>query len=233
MAVIAAEGYATEAVRTLFRNADKSRNYQLFVFHDADPDGYNIARTLREETSRMPGYQVEVIDLGLKLEDALAMGLQTEKFTRSKALPEGLVLTETERAYFEGEQVRRKKWLCRRVEMNAMTAPGLVDYIERKLQEAGAWGKVIPPDEALLALTEEIYRQEMNRYVEQLLRQLLSLDTLQQEMAEEFQDQVALSGARSWIEEAFVRDPCLSWRGALQGEIATRLAAGSALDFIQ
>ena len=64
MAVIAAEGYATEATRVLFAQADKGQHYQLFVLHDADPDGYNIARTLREETRRMPGYAVEIIDLG-------------------------------------------------------------------------------------------------------------------------------------------------------------------------
>ena len=34
------------------------RQYQLFVLHDADPDGYNIARTLREATERMPDYPV-------------------------------------------------------------------------------------------------------------------------------------------------------------------------------
>ena len=69
MAVIAAEGYATEAARMLFKRADKDKNYRLFVLHDADPVGYNIARTLREETKRMPGYSVEVVDLGLKLDE--------------------------------------------------------------------------------------------------------------------------------------------------------------------
>lgn len=43
MAVIAAEGYATEAARVLFKNAQKDQNYELYVLHDADPYGYNIA----------------------------------------------------------------------------------------------------------------------------------------------------------------------------------------------
>jgi hypothetical protein len=67
MAILAAEGYATEAARVLFEHADKDRQYQLFVLHDADIDGYNIERTLREATARMPGYMVEVKDLGLRL----------------------------------------------------------------------------------------------------------------------------------------------------------------------
>jgi len=104
MAVVAAEGYASSAARTLFANAETDRDYQLFVLHDADPHGYNIARTLREETARMPGYSVDVIDLGLSLEEAFDMGLQEEKFTRKKKLPESLLphLNETEFAYFEG-----------------------------------------------------------------------------------------------------------------------------------
>ena len=71
MAVIAAEGYATEAVRSLLQRADKQKQYTIFVFHDADPHGYNIARTLAEETDRMPGYRVKVLDLGLRLEEAV------------------------------------------------------------------------------------------------------------------------------------------------------------------
>src|SRR5262249_53255962 len=61
MAIVAGEGYATEACRALFSSAEKGRDYQLFVLHDADPSGYDIARTLREETQRMPGYKVDVI----------------------------------------------------------------------------------------------------------------------------------------------------------------------------
>ncbi len=148
MAIVAGEGYASEACRALFAHAERGKDYQLFVVHDADPYGYNIARTLREETQRMPGHHVEVIDLGLKLEDALEMGLETETFTRTRALPKGLVLNETERDYFEGERTG-KSWIARRVELNAMSSPQLVRYIEDKLQAAGVRDKVIPDAQAL------------------------------------------------------------------------------------
>src|SRR5262245_15872639 len=146
MAVVAGEGYASEACRVLFASAEKGKDYQLFVAHDADPHGYNIARTLREETARMPGHRVKVFDLGLKLGDALALGLPTEEFTRKKALPRGLTLDETEREYFEGRRAGPKSWVCRRVELNALSGPALVAHIERGLREAGVRGKVIPPD---------------------------------------------------------------------------------------
>jgi hypothetical protein len=224
LAVIAAEGYATEATRVLFAQADKNRNYQLFVLHDADPDGYNIGRTLREETSRMPGYSVEVIDLGLRLEEALAMGLDEEEFTRRKALPQGLVLTETEREYFEGRQVGQRTWICQRIELNALTAPALVAYIEEQLQRAGVRGKVVPPDDVLLRLARELYRQEMDAWVDRTISELFSLDVIKDSLAEAFEGRFSFAEARSWIERAFAFNPSLSWRAALQHKFRSFLA---------
>src|SRR5215204_6654747 len=63
IAVMTGEGYATEAARTLLSVADKNKRMQIFVLHDADKDGYNIARKVRDATKRMPDYSVDVIDL--------------------------------------------------------------------------------------------------------------------------------------------------------------------------
>ena len=225
MGVVAAEGYATEAARTLFAHADKNQNYQLFVFHDADPHGYNIARTLREATRRMPDYHVDVIDLGLKLEEALAMGLQTEDFTRKKALPEGLELTDTEREYFEGHKAGKQSWIAKRVELNALIAPALVAYIERKLQEAGVRGKVIPTEPDLTELAEGLYHQQFSMWIDEALERLLSLEALKASLAAQFRHRITLENARPWIERAFAHNDRLSWRSALGDKLDTLLAS--------
>lgn len=144
MALISAEGYASEAARVLFSQVDEKQSYQLFVLHDADPHGYNIARTLAEETKRMPGYSVEVIDLGFRLEEALDIGLLTETFTRKNALPSGSKLSVKEFAYFTGRP-SSKSWICERVELNALRPSQRLEYVEAKLKEHGATAKVIPP----------------------------------------------------------------------------------------
>src|SRR5262249_25554372 len=133
MAVVAGEGFATEAIRVLFQAASRDYDYQLFLLHDCDPAGYNISRTLREETKRMPGYHVDVIDLGLSWSGAMALGLEAETFTRKKELPKGLLLTPDERRAFEGRRQSRSlsdddraTWIAQRVELNAFTAPGLI-----------------------------------------------------------------------------------------------------------
>lgn len=214
LAIVAGEGYASEAVRLLFDTASKNQGYQLFVLHDADTHGYNICRTLGEETRRMPGYQVEVIDLGLHLQEALDLGLPTEKFTRKNDLPWGLHLTEIEKEYFKGQPHGRKSWICQRVELNAFTAPALVHYIEVKLQVAGALGKVIPPEDDLLPQARDIFQDQVDDLVDHLISQLLPMGAMKQAA---FASLVPdLSMARRWIEEAFHRNSSISWEKALQ-----------------
>ena len=79
MAIIAGEGYACEATRVLLEKAQAEQDFTIFVLHDADPDGYNIARPIRDSTKRMPDHNIEVIDLGLIIQDAIDLGLNNQK----------------------------------------------------------------------------------------------------------------------------------------------------------
>jgi hypothetical protein len=221
MAILTGKGYATEAARTLFEKAEKG-DYQLFVLHDADPDGYNIARTLREETRRMPGYRVQVEDIGLTVEDAEDRGLLPETFTRKKALPSGLELTEREQECFVGgyrgiDGNGKRVYSCTRYELNALkTAPQKIAYIEEKLQEKGVRGKVIPPEEEIDHLAKGKYRTKVKGWVDEIVTEMLSVDELKDKVADELEERFKLQGARRWIETEFKhRDDSKSWREAL------------------
>jgi hypothetical protein len=185
LAIVAGEGYATEACRVLMAKAEGGRKYKLAVLHDADPYGYNIARTLGEETARMPEHNIEVIDLGLRLQDALDAGLPTEEFTRKKKLPKELVLTPLEREYFEGRRAGPKSWICRRVELNAFTSPGLIAYADRGLARAGMCGKVVPPDDVLaerfragvhVLVREKVTQEYQERIAEEVRERMKKLE---------------------------------------------------------
>ncbi len=223
MAVVAGEGYATEACRVLFASASKEREYQLFVVHDADPHGYNIARTLREETERMPGYRVAVIDLGLKLGDALKMGLPTEEFTRKKELPSGLVLDAVEREHFRRRQAGKKSWVCRRVELNALKA-GLIDYVEEKLRENHVRGKVVPPPGVL----QERLRGEVAACVSRVVREAWEgrlqqqVDRVIGQLGESIMG--AGAGLGDEVKALLAKEPLRSWGGAVAS------AAGALVD---
>jgi hypothetical protein len=224
MAVVAGEGYATEAIRVLFAHASEQRNYQLFVLHDADPDGYNIARTLCEETARMPGYAVDVIDLGLRWDDAMALGLETEEFGRSRALPEGLVLSPEEQRAFTGRPVERSygqrlRWLCHRVELNAFSAPQLVAYIADRLAATGVRGKIIPPDTDLAEVGRQLYGTAVERQIQDIVAELLQVDALTNHLRQDVTEAADLTEARTWIEETWTMHPTSWWKHALDSKV--------------
>lgn len=73
MAIIYGNGYSPTACRNLLARSEV-RELKLFVLHDADIGGYNIARTLGEATKRMPDHDIVVIDLGLAVPQAIELG---------------------------------------------------------------------------------------------------------------------------------------------------------------
>lgn len=227
LAVVYGEGYPTEAARALFERADRDRRYRLFVLHDADPGGYDICRVLGEETRRMPGYSVDIVDLGLRVDQAVAMALQSEEFTRKKALTTAVAatLSALEREHFEGRPSRwsavgaPREFVCRRFELNAMTAPELIVYVERRLADVGADGKVIPPADALLWHARQVYADQMRDRVTREIAALLDVDAIAAELADEFRDG-ALAGASSWPAEALSAARALAWRTAVGDRIA-------------
>jgi DNA topoisomerase VI subunit B len=226
MAVVAGEGYASEACRVLFASADKDQRYQLFVVHDADPHGYNIGRTLREETERMPGHRVEVIDLGVRLADALRLGLPTEEFTRRKALPSGLKLDDVEREHFVGRPVGSKTWACRRVELNAFSGPDLIGNVERGLAANGVRGKVIPPDPVLTEQLKADMRLAVRAAVEAEWAEQIG-----NEVERRFQDlagraENGKAGLRAKVALLLQGQPSMSWRAAV-GLRANEITSGT------
>ncbi len=130
MAIIYGQGYANTAARDLARELQEGKEYDVFVLHDTDIPGYNIARTLAEETVRMPNHRINVIDLGLTVAQAVDLKLTPEKFTRNSAIPQILLkmLDERKLEWCTGVQIhgrpvdfqQKKVWLGDRVELNKL-----------------------------------------------------------------------------------------------------------------
>lgn len=224
MAIIAAEGFATEAARDLLSKAAHDRQYKIFVLHDADPAGYEIARTLSEETNRMPGYSVEVIDFGLRVEDALDMGLVPETFTREKALPLGLELTDVEKEFFTGRQQSRKSWIAQRIELNAMTGPELIDYIELRLKQARATEKVLPPTEVVLREATTTYYETLNNAITVEIEERLHLDEIVKVVTDSLPKPVFDSLFED-IAEILKRNPPEYWRELVLPRVRHKVAS--------
>jgi hypothetical protein len=140
MAIMTDKGFIVRAAKKLLARAT-SKQITILAVHDADISGYDIARTLVEETRTTKGLVVRVIDIGLKVADALAMGLSPEPVNVKHEISSKLKprLTPQELEFF-------KKY---RVELNAMTSGQFIDFIESNLAKLGLAKKVIPPSEIL------------------------------------------------------------------------------------
>lgn len=184
MAIVCAEGYAVRAAKSLL-SAAQTRDVVILCVHDADPAGYNISRTLRESTATFPG-QIEIIDMGLRLGEALDMGLGTESFIREKALPSKLRLNDLERRYFQGERLSAKRWECQRVELNALSkSPDrFVGWIEDKLHEYGLDRKLLPPRKQVREHAVGRRANQLRDRVSREVASILDLESLEAEVVD-------------------------------------------------
>lgn len=139
-AVLTSQGVASRATRDLFDllgGTDEALTF--FCVHDADGYGTTIFESLVNETKARPARTVEVINLGLDPEEALAMGLPVEPVDPKRRVPAATYLAP-----------RWQEWLqTKRVELNAMTSPQFMAWLDSKIAPHDD-GKVIPPEPVLV-----------------------------------------------------------------------------------
>lgn len=154
-ALLSSKGYASRAVKDLFDLlGETDEEIQFFCVHDADAAGTKIFETLQESTNARPGRKVKVINLGLDPDEAVDMGLQIETFK-----------AERRRPVAEYVSYEWADWLqSHRVELNAMTTPEFIEWLESKMELHGV-GKIIPDDETLTRVFDETAEQAVRAQV--------------------------------------------------------------------
>ena len=146
IAIMSTKGVSVTAARLLVDRMCSAHSIPLLVLHDFDVAGFTILDTLRRDTRR---YQFEsdfeVIDLGLRLADVQAMGLQSEGAASSKSSADAI----RARLRNSGATPEECEFLVhQRVELNAMTSEQFVAFIKRKLAEHGV-EKIVPSKQTL------------------------------------------------------------------------------------
>jgi hypothetical protein len=160
LSLMSTKGMSVTACRQLAERLSE-RGVTVLVLHDFDKSGVSILHTLKTNTRRYK-YRTKpkIIDLGLRLEDV--QGLIGERVTYSSRVDPRINLrrsgaTEDECAFLVSGG-RPGKWEGRRVELNELTSPQFIAFLEAKLRDAHV-RKVVPPDEAL----EAAYRLQVKR----------------------------------------------------------------------
>jgi hypothetical protein len=204
-AVMSTKGTSVTSARLLVDRMAQ-QGVRVLVAHDLDRSGACIAWTLGNDTRRY-GFEAapEVRDLGLRLSDAVEMGLLDE------AAPDAGPGEEVLREYGLDENeiaflVRRH----RRIELNAMTSDQFVAWLEGKLAEHGR-GKVVPAAEVL------------ERHARRLLARRLAagrVAALLREIEAEATRRMLPADLATRVKHELARDPTMAWEDALARALA-------------
>ncbi len=173
LALMSTKGMSTTASRLLVDNLC-GHDVPLLVLHDFDKAGFSILGTLQRDTRRYRfKHCVNVIDLGLRLEDVQEWNLEAEPCSYGKSDPTCNLLENgatTKEVQFLCDGYAMRGYAGQRVELNAFTSGDLVEWIEAKLKEHGI--KKVIPDKATV---EAAYRRAavahiVNSQLESIIR---------------------------------------------------------------
>jgi len=172
VALMSTKGMTVTAARRLIEALSRA-GVIILVVHDFDKPGLEILHKFTANTRRYRYTSTPtVIDLGLRLEEALAMGLESEPVPYETQVDPKVHLrecgaTEAECAFLVTERKRdirngkwHVSWVGERIELNAMDSQQFLDWLEAKLQAAGV-AKVVPDDDALAVAYRHLQRIAM------------------------------------------------------------------------
>jgi hypothetical protein len=184
-----------------------------------------IYHSRQEGTRARPGRRVRIVNLGLEPEEALGMGLSVETVKR-----DGEKKKEAPVADYVPDPWR--KWLqAHRVELNAMTTPQFLDWLDRKF--AAHAGKIIPPSTVLADRLEQEVREDLER---RITDRVLRCARVPDRVEEAFKRREPTISIRIETLEADVRrglqaDPSEPWGSPIR-RIARSIATGGHPDSV-
>jgi Topoisomerase 6 subunit A/Spo11, Toprim domain len=205
--LISLKGFSSRAARDLVdKLAVHDEPVTVFCVHDADAYGTMIHQTFQEATRARGARKVTIVNLGLEPWEAIADGLAVENLDRGeKHKPvANYVLERVDGDHWD-------EWLqTHRVELDVMTTPQFIAWLDRKMAEHGE-GKLIPPPETLEAELEAKLAASVRAAItERILREA----DLEGQISEKLNSIERPSAAAlvEGIERLFKRSPQREWR---------------------
>jgi len=185
VAIAAGAGFSPQAAKELFAKIEREIPVTVYVLHDADIAGLEIARTLGKELVH-ENYSVSVEDMGLRPAEAMKLGLASEavEITAEPSWELKQSVSRKELSWLLGKDIRaerywkRKRWVIyrgERVELNSFTPREFIAWIEGKLGKLP--GKIIPEKEVVTQEVFRQYRDALREHVTQALLSQFDLDT--------------------------------------------------------
>ena len=128
-AVMSSKGFATRAARDLIdKLVARDEPIEVFCAHDADASGTMIYQTLQEATRARGARKIRIVNIGLEPWEAVEMGLEVETIEeKDRRKPVAGYVAEHEGDWAEWLQTHR-------TELNAMTTPQLIEWLDEKME---------------------------------------------------------------------------------------------------
>ena len=212
--LMSSKGFSTRAARDLVdKLAEHDEPVTIYCVHDADAYGTMIYQTFQEATRARGACKIQIVNLGLEPWEAVAAGLEIEDVERGdKRKPVAEYVIEHD----DGDCW--EEWLqTHRVELNAMTTPEFIEWLDAKMAKHGD-GKLIPPPKVLTA--------ELDEKLEAKVRAVLT-ERILREAGLETQVAAALNAIKrpngadlaKGIRDLFARSPQCEWRAHVGGVV--------------
>jgi hypothetical protein len=222
-AVMSSKGYSTRAARDLIdKLAEHDEPIEVFCVHDADASGTMIYQTLQEATVARGARNIAIKNIGLEPWEAIDMGLEVEEVevTINKKTKEPIRKPVAEYVKYEDSTAPDgedwDEWLqTRRVEMNAMTTPQFIEWLDDKMADEAEHGKLIPPPEVLEAdLAERIEKKTRTAIIDRVLREA-KVDKLVKAAVATIKKPSAVALTKG-IKALFKAEPDAEWRAHIE-----------------
>jgi hypothetical protein len=205
LATMSTKGMSVVAARKLIDRLAQKVDH-IFVLRDFDVSGFSIFGTLGTDSRRYTfenDMSDKVIDVGLRLEDVEGMGLEAETVEvknrdarRDKLEEHGATDEEIEFLVPSDEDEE-----CRRVELNAMTSPQLVEFVERKLNEYGV-AKILPEDDVIEGQARRLIERRLTKKAIEEMASDIQREAKKVKLPADLADRIG---------EVLAERPALSW----------------------
>jgi len=221
-ALLTSKGFATRAARDVLDHLGAGKEpIRFFCVHDADGPGTMIYEALQQATDARPGRNVEIVNLGLEPKEALEMGLGVEPVNRKdrRAVPVANYVSGNWRVWLQSQ----------RVELNAMSTPQFLDWLERKIRDYH-FGKLIPPPSVL---TERLRREAQERSFEETRARILREQRCEEQADRDFRKlkpslRKATRALRTHVRQFLKNAPTAWWPKAV-AEVVEKLVNGTSV----
>jgi hypothetical protein len=183
-ALISSKGFTTRAARDLVDKLhEQGEPVEVYCVTDADNFGGIIFQTFQEATKARGARKVKIVHLGLHPWDAVADDLEIEEVDEGKSR-KPVADYVLEREDLAPDDETWEDWLqTHRIELNAMTTPQFIEWLDAKMAEHDV-GKLVPPHEVIAAeLDDRLEEKVRSVVIERILREARLYDQVRTALA--------------------------------------------------